>query len=200
MIFYLRKKRRKPACLRDMAPIFGCGGPSSSCCLWPLPPGSRCLAFALQKIFQLFLTLRGKLLRQSELFSRILTLLLFQYVPCAGKGWSRLRPLPHTQQGWRGPMVAAPEEQVWGLPCTPWHLAHHPASQAPPEGSPFPSRPSLGCLSGRGCSSCARAVLGTQGAFCKAQCRVWAALPMGRAETQPSLFLIEVFVYTQIPN
>jgi len=85
-------------------------------------------------------------------------------------------------------MVAAPQEQD-GAPLHP----AAPASRPPLEGTSFPSQPSLSALAAEDAPAVPR--LSPVPKVCFApQCGVRAAAPTGRAETQPSLFLVEVFV------
>lgn len=96
------------------------------------------------------------------------------------------------EEGWEGLMVVVAQEQGWGSPAPPgaWHIILSPSHLR--EGAPSHTSPPSGASAHQGCSSCA--ILAAWGAFHKGRCWVWAAGPMGRAETQPSLLLVVVFV------
>lgn len=151
LIFYLGKKGRKPACLRDVGPGFGCGGPASSCCLLPLPSGSCCLAFALQEVFQLFLTLRGKLQRKLTYFKEYWHHFCFSMCHAQAKdraGSGHCPPwMNHMwEEGWKRLMAAAPREQGRGSPApsSAWHIVLSP--NCPWRGAPSHHSPPSGAL------------------------------------------------------
>lgn len=197
MIFQLGKKRMYQACLRNMGPVFWCRGLSSSCCLLPLPPG-----FCSPEDVSVPPYSEGELQRQFKLFSRFLTLFLllmsFLLLPCTGEGQTRPRPLPCTdepplEKGCRSLMVAVPGEQGCGSVALPgdWHiiLPPHQPQGAAPSLPPLAQVPQL-----TGKLQLCWAYLGIWSIFWGGQCGIWAAASMGTTKTQPSLFLVEVFV------
>lgn len=160
MIFHLGKKRRKLACHRHMGWVFAREGPSSSCCLLPL----LCSVSPEDTPAFTYLLWGGKLQRQFKLFLWFLTPLLFQNVPCANKGQTRIRPLSHMDEVWRGLMVAVsciPQDMgVPGVPDPLSCLLAAPCHPTPPSDAlatrDAPALPGLSWAPGH----CARAAAG----------------------------------------
>lgn len=112
--------------------------------------------------------------------------LLFQYVPCASKGQTRIRPLSHVDEVWRGLMVAVScMPQDMGVPDVPDTLSCLQTAPSLPQ-VPWPQRMLQLC---QGCP-------GYLGILQELLQGLGVAL-MGGAVALHSLFLVEMFVYTQ---
>lgn len=87
--------------------------------LFLLPPASPLLLLS-RRYYSFYLFSGGKLQRQFKLFLGFWTPLLFQYVPCASKEQTRIRPLSHADEIWRGLMATLScIPQDMGVPDVP---------------------------------------------------------------------------------
>lgn len=131
--------------------------------LFQLLPASSLLLLS-RRNSSFYLLWSGKLQRQFKLFLGFWMPLLFRYMPCANKGQTRIRPLPHVDEVWRGLMVAMScNPQDMGVPDvadTLSCLQTAPCLPVPPSGAlatkDAPALPGLSWAPGH----CARAAAG----------------------------------------